>query len=65
MRLPCGMLEHYLSPKDELREIYRVLKPGGMLYISTPNHKKESSWEETGLVTMLPMSIYLILRLQP
>lgn len=34
------VLEHYISPKDELREIYRILKAGGMIFISTPNHKK-------------------------
>jgi len=34
------VIEHYIYPKDELKEIYRILKPGGILFISTPNHKK-------------------------
>lgn len=34
------VIEHYIYPKDELKEIYRILKPGGVLFISTPNHKK-------------------------
>lgn len=34
------VIEHLISPIDELKEIYRVLKPNGKLYISTPNHLK-------------------------
>jgi SAM-dependent methyltransferase len=34
------VIEHYISPKQELNEIYRILKPNGKLFISTPNHRK-------------------------
>lgn len=34
------VVEHFISPMDELKEIYRILKPDGKLYISTPNHRK-------------------------
>ncbi len=31
--LSCGVLEHVERPEDSLRELHRVLKPGGRLFI--------------------------------
>lgn len=31
------VLEHISSPRENVREIYRILKPGGVLVIETPN----------------------------
>jgi len=31
------VLEHVLSPNNELQAVYRVLKPGGLLVLRTPN----------------------------
>tara|TARA_Y100000310_G_C20462298_1_gene705950 strand:- start:79 stop:777 length:699 start_codon:yes stop_codon:yes gene_type:complete len=31
-----SLLEHVLDPKVVLNEVYRVLKPGGMMYLSIP-----------------------------
>jgi len=33
----CEVIEHLDSPKECISEIYRVLKPNGSLYLSTPN----------------------------
>lgn len=30
-------IEHLTNPKETLREIYRILRPDGLLYINTPN----------------------------
>jgi len=34
-------LEHVISPRDELAEIHRVLKPGGIFYVKVPNVRYE------------------------
>lgn len=31
------VVEHLKNPKQELREVYNLLKPGGLLFITTPN----------------------------
>lgn len=37
--ISCMVIEHVLDIYTYLKEIYRVLKPGGYLYITTPNRK--------------------------
>jgi 2-polyprenyl-3-methyl-5-hydroxy-6-metoxy-1,4-benzoquinol methylase len=31
------VIEHLINPKSELKEIYRILKPGGIICVNTPN----------------------------
>lgn len=42
-----GVLEHVISPPLVLNEIYRVLEPGGVAYISTTNKHMFSNGEYT------------------
>ena len=37
-------LEHLESPRVELREIHRVLRAGGLLYVKVPNEAFEHGW---------------------
>ena len=33
------VLEHFLSPLEEMEEIHRILKPNGIIYLAVPNSK--------------------------
>ncbi len=33
------VFEHFTKPKQEIEEIHRIIKPGGLLYLSLPNIK--------------------------
>ena len=37
-------LEHLENPEIELREIARILRPGGLLYVKVPNERYEHGW---------------------
>lgn len=37
--IACHVLEHLPNPLKALKEIYRVLKPGGVLYLSVPDKR--------------------------
>ena len=37
-----GVIEHFERPQVPLLELYRLLKPGGVLFLDTPNH---GAWE--------------------
>lgn len=37
-------LEHIFDPNEDLRELNRLLKPGGVLYVKVPHRKYEEGW---------------------
>lgn len=37
MVLCCDIIEHMLEPESILKEAHRILKPGGVLFVSVPN----------------------------
>ncbi|MEM0996907.1 MAG: class I SAM-dependent methyltransferase [Bacteroidota bacterium] len=37
-------LEHIFDPNEDLRELNRLLKPGGILYVKVPHVKFEEGW---------------------
>lgn len=43
-----NVLEHVESPSQSLREIYRVVKPGGVAYVTTTNRQRLSLVGENG-----------------
>jgi 2-polyprenyl-3-methyl-5-hydroxy-6-metoxy-1,4-benzoquinol methylase len=44
--LMTDVIEHLPRPGDLLAEIVRVLKPGGVAIITTPNRQDASKWDE-------------------
>ncbi len=37
-------LEHIYDPNEDIRELNRILKPGGLLYVKVPHVKYEEGW---------------------
>jgi ubiquinone/menaquinone biosynthesis C-methylase UbiE len=38
MVISCETIEHVPDPREAVREMYRVCRPGGVLYLTTPNY---------------------------
>lgn len=49
LALACDVLEHVLNPSGVIREIKRVLKPGGYAFFSIPN---EPMWQTARILTL-------------
>ncbi|MFZ1688182.1 MAG: class I SAM-dependent methyltransferase [Flavobacteriales bacterium] len=45
--------EHLIHPLDDLREMVRLLRPGGALYVTTPNFNSISKWLAHGKWTII------------
>jgi SAM-dependent methyltransferase len=51
--LSIEVVEHLIHPLDDLREMVRTLRPGGVLYITTPNFNSISKWLAYGKWTIV------------
>lgn len=63
--MSLAVIEHIFNPEIFLSEIYRVLKPGGFVYISTPNFKlcfKDFYNDCTHVKPYTPESLEMVLR---
>jgi SAM-dependent methyltransferase len=61
-----AVIEHLRNPDKFLQEAYRVLKPGGLLYLSTPNFQldfKNFYNDPTHVKPYTPISIEQLLKL--
>lgn len=63
--MSLAVIEHIQNPELFLSEIYRVLKPGGFVYLSTPNFKlcfKDFYNDCTHVKPYTPESLEMVLR---
>jgi SAM-dependent methyltransferase len=61
-----AIIEHIANPETFLSEIHRVLKPGGLIYLSTPNWQMDSRSfydDPTHVKPYTPDSLETVLRL--
>lgn len=61
-----AVIEHLQSPESFISEVYRCLKPGGVVYLSTPNFQMD--WKNfyndpTHVRPYTPVSLELLLKL--
>lgn len=47
------VVEHLIRPMDDLKEMVRLLRPGGALYITTPSFNSISKWLAYGKWTII------------
>ena len=65
--ISLAVIEHLKSPENFLSEIFRCLKPGGLVYLSTPNFQldwKNFYNDPTHIHPFTPIALEELLRLQ-